>query len=57
MAAAAKCFMFRKREHLKLFMSIQTVLASPDKALVRRLNPKFKSKLSSHLCYFDASLS
>lgn len=39
MAAATKCFIFRKRTYLKLFMTIQTALATPQKATWRRLNP------------------
>lgn len=38
-AAAAKCFMFRKRTRLKWFMGIQTPVHAPKKATWRSMNP------------------
>lgn len=55
-AAAAKCFIFRKRTHSEVIYENTDSFNCSTKSYMEKADSWFKPKLSSHLHYFDARL-
>lgn len=55
-AAAAKCFIFRKRTHSEVIYANTDSFNCSTKSYMEKADSWFKPKLSSHLHYFDARL-